>query len=500
MAEAKPEHVIPWTRIEALKGSDVLTNGALGALDALRSEWERRLSKLSEEERNATRLRSLRKLAIETGTLRAAHDVEWGLTLTLIAEGFTKDVVERTGGVIDDRTLATLRAQMDSLGLVLDFVRNDRALSPSFIKELHQAMTRTQDTYVMTNALGVVVETALPRGDWKKTSNHVVRQDGTLLEYCPPEHVVSEIDGLVTMWTSLDREAVHPIIKTAWLHHRFVQIHPFADGNGRVGRALMLLVLEKHRYAPLVVDRWHRKDYLEALDQANDGDLKPLVRLLIKLESAALASELERPEEIPSKGPALDVAHTLADQLSEMRRRRQTQVQKALEARGVAVAGTIKTWFERKGDDLAGVFRERGLNDVRILADLTAHPSGKLQWFRRQIIDSAKTAGHYADFRVYTAWASLRIDVEGVLLRYVASLHGAGREAGIMAVTTFAEIEDELAEDGGEVAREYVATTRDAFRFVHSEGVDQIQARAPELEELLDEGLAEALARLLSRV
>src|SRR5262249_50311639 len=156
---------------------------------------------------------------------------------------------------------------------------------------------------------------------------HVLRQDNTLLEYAPPEQVDSEIDRLIAFWKDADGTAVHPVAKAAWLHHRFVQIHPFADGNGRVARALTLLVLEKHRYAPLVVDRWHRSDYLRALDGANDGRLQELIRLFVKLEGSALTGELERPEETESRGLAIDVAHTLADQLAEIRKRRKSALE-----------------------------------------------------------------------------------------------------------------------------------------------------------------------------
>jgi hypothetical protein len=308
------------------------------------------------------------------------------------------------------------------------------------------------------------------------------------------------MDRLVALWSDLEREPIHPVVKTAWLHHRFVQIHPFADGNGRVARALTLLVLEKHHYAPLVVDRWHRAEYLVSLDQANDGDLRPLVRLLAKLENSALASELEQPEETQSGGLSVDIAHTLADQLAEIRKRRDSQTQRALEPRSIATVGAIDVWFQRKASALTTIFRDRGLNDVRVDSDLEQPPhSDKLHWFRHQIIDSARTAGHYANFQGYTAWVSLRVRIEGRLLRYVATLHGAGREPGVMAVTTFAEIETPSGPSVDGLEREYISTTKDAFRFVHSERLDQLTARKGELEDLLEEGLAEALAQLLSR-
>lgn len=493
---------IPWKPIEPVRDDALLPNGALAALDALRKEWERRLETQTEEDRARIRQRSLRRLAIETGILERLYEVDWGLTLTLIAEGFTRDVVERAGGRVDDKTLATLRAQLDSLGLVLDFVRQERRLSTAFIKELHHAITRTQDTYVVVDTLHRVTETARPKGQWKTQPNHVLRADNTLLEYAPPEHVASEIDRLVSWWSELDESDIHPIINAAWLHHRFVQIHPFADGNGRVARALTLLVLEKHHYAPLVVDRWHRADYLKALDAANAGSLRDLILLFVKLEAAAITSELERPLE-PSTGLAVDVAHTLAAQLAEAKRHRGTEIQQRLQIRAIAVGGRLKQWFDRKRSELAGVFRSKGVREVRILVDTEMPPSSsKTHWWRRQVSQSAQVAGHDANFEGFVGWSRLRMYTDRWMVRYVASVHGAGREPGVMAVTTFAELEPHPPQDidASPAPPDYETTTFDAFRFVHTESIEEIDHRASELEDLLDQGLAVALAELMKKV
>jgi hypothetical protein len=384
--------------------------------------------------------------------------------------------------------------------MVLDYVREDRPLSPGFIKELHQAITRTQSTYLVRDALGRVAERPLAHGVWKTEPNHVERRDGTILEYCPPEHVASEIDRLLKISAALDETNTHPIVKASWMHHRFVQIHPFADGNGRVARALTLPALEKGKFAPLVVDRFHREKYLLALDAANDGDLAPLVKLFINLESVALTSELERPPDVETQGVSSQVARSLASQLAELRRRKATEVERELTARAINVLARMERWFEAKRHELQEVFRDEGLKDVKIFVQVEKPPqSKKILWYRQQIIDRAHAAGHYADFRFFAAWIRLGIEVDRLRLSYVASLHGAGRDPGVMAVVNFAElrsIDDESEDEGG--VKQYVPTTEEAFRFVHSEDVENLNARAPELEETLDEGLANALAKLMS--
>lgn len=210
---------------------------------------------------------------METGIIERIYDIDWGVTEKLVVEGFTRGVVERTGGAVGDHTLATIQAQLEALNLVVEFVREARELTGGFIKELHASVTRTQSTYTATDALGRTVEAPLSRGDWKKLPNHVLRSDGKLFEYAPPEQVASEIENFAGMAGELARSHANPITQAAWLHHGFVRIHPFEDGNGRVARALTLLVMQANRYAPLVVDRFHRDDYLKALDSANDGEL-----------------------------------------------------------------------------------------------------------------------------------------------------------------------------------------------------------------------------------
>jgi hypothetical protein len=228
-----------------------------------------------------------------------------------------------------------------------------------------------------------------------------------------------------------------------------------------------------------------------------------LVRLFSKLESNALASELERPVEVEVGGLAVDVAHTLAAQLAELRRRRDVQTQQRLTARATALAGRMQQWFRAKRDQIENAFRQNGLVDVRVVANHEIPPSPRVHWFRHQIVQSARTAGHYADFRQYVAWFSFRVFVDVFTLRFVASLHGAGRDPGVMAVTTFAEIESPSGDEEQGTASpkvDHVTTTKDAFRFVHTESLEDLERRSGELEELLDEGLAEALAVLLKRV
>ena len=503
MTDAIPSRVRPWRPIEPLPEELRNTNGRLSGIEALRVEWARFLDELSEDERVAIRQRSLRRLAIETGIIERLYDIDWGLTLTLVAEGFSRDVIERAGGRIEPKTLETLKAQRDSLALVQDFVRDERRLGPGFIKELHAALTRTQGTFETVDRFGQLVERPLQHGAWKAQPNSVTRPDGTKLEFAPPEHVATEIENLIAIWEALDAQPVHPVITAAWFHHRFVQIHPFEDGNGRVARALTLLVLERHHLAPLVIDRFHRDAYLRALDRANDGSLDELIALFARLETAALTNELERPVEPEEVGASADVARTLVGQLKALRATGETKREKGLRTRAITTFAHVERWFKDKQAELSTLFASQGLADATVRENSCANDGEYRNWWYRSIVESAKVTGHFADFSHFKAWSSLRVSVEGMLVRYVASIHGAGRSAGVVAVTTFAEIlpDPRVAPSAADaVPGEFIQTASHAFTIVWTERTDDVEARMSQLDALLDEGLAAALAELMRRV
>ena len=93
---------------------------------------------------------------------------------------------------------------------------------------------------------------------------------------------------------------LHPIRKVAQLHHRFILIHPFGDGNGRTARLLVNYHLMRHGYMPLIVRSADKSAYLTALKKADAGDLVPFTEYMAKQEqwSLELAISAARGEDI----------------------------------------------------------------------------------------------------------------------------------------------------------------------------------------------------------
>src|SRR3990172_11474227 len=201
--------------------------------------------------------------AIETGIIERLYTVERGVTETLIELGLEAVRQFHESGAISQDAMLLIQDQKAALEFVFQFISQERRLSASYVKELHQLLTRNQDTSEAVDQFGTQLRAELIRGEWKKLPNNPTLADGRIHEYCPPDFVQDEIEQLIQWYDHHQTLNVDVEIAAAWLHHRFTQIHPFQDGNGRVARALATMVFLRREYLPLVIrDTQHRERYL----------------------------------------------------------------------------------------------------------------------------------------------------------------------------------------------------------------------------------------------
>ena len=96
-------------------------------------------------------------------------------------------------------------------------------------------------------------------GDYKRLPNEVGGQETT-----PPELVASEIRNLLNWYNSIEEKTFKDILE---FHYRFECIHPFQDGNGRVGRLLLFKECLKHNIVPFVIDEQLKLYYYRGLKE-----------------------------------------------------------------------------------------------------------------------------------------------------------------------------------------------------------------------------------------
>ena len=239
-----------------------------------------------------------RNFAIETGQIEGLYLLCRGVTEQLITEGFESvRGAHSVTGELDDRTLrGLLEDQEETLEAVFDLAKGGTPLGHPAIRALHAVLTRHQDTAVGVHGItGERIRIPLRKGAYKNRPNNP-RRDGYVHEYCPPEQVDSEMDAFLGFHRSHADRELPTEVEAAWLHHAFVRIHPFQDGNGRMSRLLVAYAFARNGEFPPVVPAAGNNLYIDNLERADDGDLRPFIRYLgqISMVSTTAAVELAR--------------------------------------------------------------------------------------------------------------------------------------------------------------------------------------------------------------
>ena len=111
----------------------------------------------------------------------------------------------------------------------------------------------------------------------------VADQYGNVLHRGAPSTDVRRLLSELVRWYDKNRTRYPPLVLAAVVHNQFECIHPFQDGNGRVGRILLNNILLKHRMPPLNIELRNRHEYYAALQAYEKRhDLRPTMELMLK--------------------------------------------------------------------------------------------------------------------------------------------------------------------------------------------------------------------------
>ena len=148
-------------------------------------------------------------------------------------------------------------------------VKDEEPLTEVFIRNLHRVLLKEPYENAAVTPDGRRSTRLITPGDYKTTPNNVVTLTGEIYHFTPPEQVKPAMSDLLDWYRAREASGEHPVITAATFHYRFVRIHPFDDGNGRMARLLMNLILIRHGYTMAIVQSDHRERYLQELERAD---------------------------------------------------------------------------------------------------------------------------------------------------------------------------------------------------------------------------------------
>ncbi len=176
----------------------------------------------------------------------------------IVGEAEAKDVQEMTASNVGLKMMKE-EAQM-----------KDVPLTQNFIRQLHHTLLREDYTVYRNLPGGATTSYVIHAGQYKTRPNSVITRYGDRFEYASPEETPALMTDLVNWYNEAEQSGkLSPVQLAAIFHYRYIRIHPFEDGNGRIARMMVNYILSRHDYPMIVVRSRKKNEYLEALHKTD---------------------------------------------------------------------------------------------------------------------------------------------------------------------------------------------------------------------------------------
>lgn len=148
--------------------------------------------------------------------------------------------------------------------------QTDEHVSISLIKELHKIVFKNSKDFA-GKLRGIGIEVV------------VMDVHGNVIHRGAPQRQIANLLKELVEWYDKNKNKYHPIVLAAVVHNQFENIHPFQDGNGRVGRLLLNNVLIKHNMPPVNIELKNRGEYYASLQSyEKQGNIRSTIELILK--------------------------------------------------------------------------------------------------------------------------------------------------------------------------------------------------------------------------
>ena len=174
------------------------------------------------------------------------------------------------------KDLEEMKAHNICLNMVEQEAQTDEPLTETFIRQVHQVMLREDYKVYRKLPGGETTSYTVHAGRYKTRPNSVITPTGERFEYASPEETPALMADLVRWYNEVAEEgSMSPIQLAALFHYRYIRIHPFEDGNGRIARLMVNFILSRHKWPMMVIRSKNKKAYLSALALA-DASVGPI--------------------------------------------------------------------------------------------------------------------------------------------------------------------------------------------------------------------------------
>lgn len=231
------------------------------------------------------------------------NQLTYGETKALLLFGQTaqakplKDHIEMTG-------------HNEAIKYIEEVISQKRPLNEVFIRELHKLILKEPYDVDAITPDGKPTKRTISVGQYKTVPNHVKTQTGEIFYFASPEETPAKMDDLLKWYKeNVNSTDLHPVLFATEFHYRFICIHPFDDGNGRIARLLMNFILMQQGYPPAIIKTEEKDKYFAALQQADSGQIEyffnylseQVIRSLELMIKGAKGESIEEEDDLDKK-------------------------------------------------------------------------------------------------------------------------------------------------------------------------------------------------------
>ncbi len=238
---------------QRLFGFHYLLPDEIAKIDKINSDFESRFEKLNLTEKQQFEQNFVNVFVYNSNSIE-------GSTLTPLEVKLLLEENISPNKPLDD----VLEAK--SAEKALDFIKRTKEIvSESFLKKLHEIYFKDTKPFIA----GLF-----------KTKDNLVQ--GAVFKTTPAGFVFTDMKLFFKEYEKLSKN-LHVLELAAWVHWRFEKIHPFQDGNGRIGRLIMNYILWSNGYQMIDIKTKEKQKYFKALQKSDkENSAEPLARLLVK--------------------------------------------------------------------------------------------------------------------------------------------------------------------------------------------------------------------------
>ena len=385
----------------------------MSTLVALHKEWKS-LQPLKDEDQ----LRLNQKFMLEfnyNSNHIEGNTLTYGQTELLLLFGKVVDAANM-------KDLEDMKASNVGLNMMKDQAGTEYPLTEMFVRQLHHTILREDYTVYRQLPGGQQTSYVVHAGVYKTRPNSVITRTGERFEYASPEETPALMTDLVQWYNEEEAKGELSLAELcALFHYRYIRIHPFEDGNGRIARLLVNYILCRHDYPMIVVKSDDKANYLNALSQcdANVGtvpsvgahaeieQIRPFVAYMEQCMQRALTTCIKA-----AKGQSIEEDDDFVKEARIAQRMKKQQEAEASAAKNKCpeevwnilefVFFPLSEAFCKAVDGLNEVFRFSNLEKSNLLSK-TAEPKGGLHVNRVMRLSSDSQTREFID-EAHSMW------------------------------------------------------------------------------------------------